>query len=379
MTDVRKIIFIATYAPAVTNFTDEEAAWHEDSMRYAIARFNEEGTYQCEWYYLTNDRKTKRIVGIYNIPFSYYPISGYCIRPEGRRQFSFSLLKALVTNPPDLVVMITYKERFSKLIATVLHAIKVPYVSHVGGWITPKNRWQRRFFHGARAIMTNTDLQRQLLIKEFQLDKNKVRVVPYGVDTNTFLANRSAKGADTFPTLLYAGRIFKSKGVFEVVKCISELKQFFPQIKLYIVGRIVDHMYYLSIVDYIAKQNLKDNVIILDHINNRKTLAQMYASADVFVFPSTPDCLPSVCIESMACGTPPIALYGSGGVEEVIDTGENGILTQLPNLSLSIYHLLTSPNKLRQMGENAVKKARAKYPYTITYSGLRKIFLEVLR
>ncbi len=379
MTDVRKIIFIATYAPATMNFTDEEAAWHEDSMKYAIAKFNEQDSYQCQWYYLTNDKETKHIVGIYNIPFTYYPICGYRARLEYRRQFSFGLLKSIVSNPPDLVVMITHEQSLSKLIARVLHAIKVPYISHVGGWNTPNKRWQEWFFHHAQVTMTNTDLQKQLLIKQFQLDKCKMRVVPYGVDTNVFSPDHSARGADTFPTLLYVGRILKGKGILDVVKCISELKQSFPNIKLYIVGRRADHMYYLSIIDYITRQNLRDNVIILDHINNRKTLAHMYASADVFVFPSRSESLGMVCVESMACGTPPIALYGSGGVEEIIDTGDTGILTHLPNLSISIYYLLTLPNKLRQMGENAVKNARTRYPYTVTYSELRKIFLEILR
>lgn len=54
-------------------------------------------------------------------------------------------------------------------------------------------------------------------------------------------------------------------------------------------------------------------------------LAEYYAMADVFVFPSRVDTFGVVMIESMACGTP-VAAYPVTGPIDVVDHGKTGIL-----------------------------------------------------
>lgn len=54
-------------------------------------------------------------------------------------------------------------------------------------------------------------------------------------------------------------------------------------------------------------------------------LAEYFASADVFVFPSKTDTLGIVTIEAMACGTP-AAAYNVEGPQDVIVHGEGGFL-----------------------------------------------------
>jgi glycosyltransferase involved in cell wall biosynthesis len=56
-----------------------------------------------------------------------------------------------------------------------------------------------------------------------------------------------------------------------------------------------------------------------------EALACAYASADVFVAPSLEDNLPNTVIEAMAAGIPVVA-YNAGGIPEIIDDGQNGLL-----------------------------------------------------
>jgi len=56
-------------------------------------------------------------------------------------------------------------------------------------------------------------------------------------------------------------------------------------------------------------------------------LAQYYAMADVFVFPSRWETFGIVMIEAMACGTP-VAAYPCQGPEDVIDEGITGCMNE---------------------------------------------------
>ena len=55
-------------------------------------------------------------------------------------------------------------------------------------------------------------------------------------------------------------------------------------------------------------------------------LNKLYAAADLFIFPASADNSPNMVLESMACGTPVLALKGTGA-EEDIEDGKTGFLT----------------------------------------------------
>ena len=56
-------------------------------------------------------------------------------------------------------------------------------------------------------------------------------------------------------------------------------------------------------------------------------LASAYASADVFVFPSTTDTFGNVILEAQACGLP-VVVSDSGGPKELVDDQANGLITK---------------------------------------------------
>ena len=68
-----------------------------------------------------------------------------------------------------------------------------------------------------------------------------------------------------------------------------------------------------------------ENMISLGSINNDNFLSVIYSAADVLVIPSLMDNLPNTAIESLMCGTPVIG-FPSGGINEIINHGKNGLL-----------------------------------------------------
>ena len=86
---------------------------------------------------------------------------------------------------------------------------------------------------------------------------------------------------------------------------------------------------------------------------------ELYNMFDIFVLPSTnPDPLPTVVLEAMACGKPVVG-YRHGGVCEMVEEGENGLLAtsnQPAELSKVIQELVENQEKREQFGSASVKR-----------------------
>ena len=66
------------------------------------------------------------------------------------------------------------------------------------------------------------------------------------------------------------------------------------------------------------KNNISDKIIAINYTKNQKELAEIYASANVFVNPTREDNFPTVNIEALACGTP-VLTFKTGGSPEMLD------------------------------------------------------------
>ena len=86
-----------------------------------------------------------------------------------------------------------------------------------------------------------------------------------------------------------------------------------------------------------------------------KELAAAYASADIFVFPSTTDTFGNVIIEAQASGVP-VIVSDSGGPKELVEDKTNGLITKshdVEDFSRAIRVLVVDPALRKQMGDHA--------------------------
>jgi glycosyltransferase involved in cell wall biosynthesis len=87
-------------------------------------------------------------------------------------------------------------------------------------------------------------------------------------------------------------------------------------------------------------------------------LATAYASADVFVFPSTTDTFGNVILEAQACGVP-VIVSDSGGPKELVEDRTNGLITRsrdVNDFTRAIRSLVADPALRERMG-NAARKS----------------------
>ena len=86
-----------------------------------------------------------------------------------------------------------------------------------------------------------------------------------------------------------------------------------------------------------------------------KELAAAYASADVFVFPSTTDTFGNVVIEAQASGVP-VIVSDTGGPKELVEANVNGVVTKshdVEDLARAIRDLVNDKRKRDQMSRQA--------------------------
>lgn len=110
-------------------------------------------------------------------------------------------------------------------------------------------------------------------------------------------------------------------------------------------------------------KGLPGRVIRTGHLSDDLSLALAYAAADLYLFPSLADNCPLSVIESLAVGTPVLALQRAG-TPELIEHATTGWLISDPEpeaFASALRMLLGNPSHLHQMSFAAAQAAQARF------------------
>ena len=149
---------------------------------------------------------------------------------------------------------------------------------------------------------------------------DKLRIFPRGLDTELFNPSMRdekfwIKRGATGPVLLYVGRVSKEKDLNLLADIAPALRAKAGPFTLAIVGE----------GPYRAElEKLLPDAIFTGILSGRE-LGVAYASADLFVFPSTTDTYGNVVVEAMAAGLP-VAVSDVGGPRELVKTSQMGLV-----------------------------------------------------
>ena len=182
-----------------------------------------------------------------------------------------------------------------------------------------KQAWNRETFQAAAALVTWCQWAKDSLVADYGVEAAKVTVIPPGVDMEKWAFGRAkadATAVSSGPTrLLFVGADFKRKGGERLAEAFrSGLNQ---DCALDIVTRDLD-----AARDLANVENLR---VHTDLTANHPVLRELYARADLFVFPTLGDCLPIAVMEAMAAGLPVIATE-VGALREEVEHGVNGLI-----------------------------------------------------
>ena len=143
--------------------------------------------------------------------------------------------------------------------------------------------------------------------------------------------------------LLYCGRVSKEKNLPMLVDIFLEIARRRTDTALIIAG-------YGPYLEELKQRLELRPAYYLGYLTDPE-LAELYASSDLYVFPSLTDTLGQVVLESQACGTP-VLVSDVGGPKEVVQDKVTGLV--LPGADpqawvSAIMHLLNYPKELEQM------------------------------
>ncbi|HEX7028142.1 MAG TPA: glycosyltransferase family 1 protein [Gammaproteobacteria bacterium] len=173
--------------------------------------------------------------------------------------------------------------------------------------LDPGYKFMRWFHAKSSNILVTTPSMKQNLEK-YGFDR--MTIWGRGVDTEIFKPNGKTSLNPEYPTFLYAGRVAAEKNIEAFLR-------------LDLPGRKV------VVGDGPSRLALERKYPAAQFLGYKfgADLAEQYANADVFVFPSKTDTFGLVMLEAMACGTP-VAAFPVPGPIDVITSGVTGILSE---------------------------------------------------
>lgn len=151
--------------------------------------------------------------------------------------------------------------------------------------------------------------------------------------------------------LLFVGRINKLKNIDLIVEALRYIKNI--NYKMIFIGNGQDERYLNLLID---KYNLNDKIIMCGRILNRNILAEYYARADLFLFPSMYDSNSLVQIEAASQNTPTLFVKNSATSYNIKD-GVNGFIAEnnSKKYASKIEEVLSDDKLLKKVSENAFR------------------------
>lgn len=150
--------------------------------------------------------------------------------------------------------------------------------------------------------------------------------------------------------LLYVGRLDRSKGIFDLVRCFENLPEK-DEVGLIIVG---DGPMGAELKQYCRERGLKN--VYLEGFVQQDELPNYYGLADVFVFPSYSDPWGLVVNEAMACALPIVSSDAPGVTDDLVRDGFNGFVYPAGDqqrLLDCIERLIRDPGLREKMGKTS--------------------------
>lgn len=211
-----------------------------------------------------------------------------------------------------------------------------------------------RWFYGQQdTVFVNSEQYRRSWIDR-GIEPEKIKILPRGLDTLLFnparrdesFWGRWEKAATPDEVrLLYVGRVSKEKDLDVLAAAYRQLRDTELPVRLFVVG---DGPYAEALAASAPE------AIFTGYLAGEE-LATAYASADIFVFPSTTDTFGNVIIEAQASGLP-VVVSDLGGPKELVTPGVNGLVTKAHNVhdfAEAIRQLARDAETRRQMSTAA--------------------------
>ncbi|HEY8531603.1 MAG TPA: glycosyltransferase family 4 protein [Limnochorda sp.] len=311
--------------------------------------------------------------------------------------FNFDLIQAalpLMERPFDLIHahdwLVAYAAR------TLKHGYRLPLVATLHatehgrnqGLHTPLQRYihdmEWTLTYEAWRVILCSEAMREEACRLFNLPGDKALVLPNGIEPDEVMvpegedlaAFRLAHAAPDQPMILAMGRLVPEKGFHVLLDAFRLVLERTLKAKLVIAGEGPQRR---ALEEQAARLGIAQHVYFKGFVNDpvRNRLLRV---ADVAVFPSLYEPFGIVALEAMMAGLPVVAAR-SGGLAEVVEHGETGLLVPPDDagaLADALVPLLVSPGLREHLGRKGQERARSRFGWTRVAERTLELYTRVL-
>ena len=232
-------------------------------------------------------------------------------------------------------------------------------------------------YRSCAMVIATTSPQLDMLIDDYNVDANRVHMIPPGYDDNRLFpvraaTRRMARKRLGFEgrTILALGRLATNKGYDLLIDAFSVVATRIPDsvLRLAVGGENMDD-HERQILDQLKAQakrlKLEDRIVFSGFVAD-EDLADTYRAADMFVLSSRYEPFGMTAIEAMACGTPTVVTI-HGGLYRGISYGRHALFADpfdKEDLGITITKPLNHKRLYGRLGRMGAHKARSLYTWT---------------
>lgn len=241
-------------------------------------------------------------------------------------------------------------------------------------------RHQLALIAASDAVLVQTELERAYLarrgVPEERMVKAGVGVNPAAVvggDERRFRDKYGIEG----PIVFYIGTTAYDKGTFHLVEAMGRLWERGCEASLVLAGPTMDQFTaFLQAQPPAVRRRTK----VLGFIPEADK-KDLLAAGSIMAMPSCTDSLGIVYLEAWLYAKPVIGAR-AGGVPEVIDDGEDGLLVRfgdVEGLAASLARLLSDASLAARLGSRGREKVLSRYTWDHIYPVVREVYERVCR
>jgi len=232
------------------------------------------------------------------------------------------------------------------------------------------NRWKKRI---ARLVFCSSGFQNQVLAPDSPLQRRSQAILN-GIDVHQLQS--VVKPVSSRDYIVFVAHLRPHKAQDVLLRAFSTFAHKFPNLDLEFVGQ---GPLLLRLEELRKQLHLEDRVHFRGDLPREQAL-QRIAGARVFCLASRREPFGLVILEAMSLGTPVVATR-TGGVPEIVQDGENGLLVEPGNpelLASAICRVLENEQLAKKLAGNARQRVERLFTLERFAEDYRNLYRRVL-